>query len=177
MLPQSALIIIDMQVAVMHLSTAIKRITKTAQPYSFEEIIKKNKTLITHFEREDLPIYLVSVQPKVLTQFLNKKFGRLLLESQKANKVIKFGPSAFQQSTYPLEKELREAGISKLYISGVATSNGVIKTAKDGQKLGFDVVIITDASSDMSLSKHQKALTDFGNVILTSQLKEINLEV
>jgi nicotinamidase-related amidase len=158
---KSALIVIDMQAIIM-------KLFKNPQPYSFEQVVENNNRLIEKFKQDGQPVYLVTVHPKILPKKLAESFGRLVLSGSK--EIVKFGPSIFTQSDYPLEKELKEAGVSQLYITGISTSNGVFKSAKDGEKLGFDVAIVEDACADRKFEKHQNALTEFGRTVKSIEL-------
>jgi nicotinamidase-related amidase len=47
----------------------------------------------------------------------------------------------------PLERELRERGISRLILCGVITNNSVEATARTAGNLGFDTVVVSDATA------------------------------
>ncbi|MCL2676475.1 MAG: isochorismatase family protein [Streptococcaceae bacterium] len=94
----------------------------------------------------------------------------MILSDGKAKEIVKFGPSAFAQSDYPLDQELKETGITNLYVTGVSTNNGVIKTANDAKSMKFETYIVDDASSAVSQSTHDKAITQFGKSISTNEL-------
>ena len=160
---KSALIIIDLQ----GLTKLFKNFT---QPYSFETILGNNERLIKKFEQAENPVYLLSVELQIFPKHLKKYFNRLLLENVGGKPVVKFGPSAFSQSDYPLAEELKAAGVSRLYISGISTNNGVLKTAEDGEKLGFETFIVDDASAALSRDLHETALGKFGKMVQTSEL-------
>ncbi|MFV0558978.1 MAG: isochorismatase family cysteine hydrolase [Enterococcus sp.] len=151
----SALVIIDLQ-------RGIKGLFKKVQPYTWEQVLTNNEQLIQKFISHGAPIYLVSVQPSFFPGAMKQKFGSLLLAEKRTSplikSVIKTGPSMFGNSTYDLAKELSEQGIKEIFLTGVSTSNGVLKTAKDGQKLGFDISIIEDACSDRKRASHDQSI-------------------
>lgn len=168
---KSALIIIDLQ-------AAIKKLVKSAQPNSWDTIIAKNRALIGAFDAADMPVYIVAVEPKRLFHSAAKAFGRLLLQNEldanpRLHKLIKYGPSAFTQSEYGLAEKLRSAGVRRIVVTGVSLDNGVIKTAKDGADVGFDVVVVSDASAARSIDRFEKAIEEikrFGSVVTTADV-------
>ena len=155
-LQNSALIVIDLQ-------AGIKTIAGKAYPISFDEVLENNRQLIEVFAESNARIYLVTVQPKALPAPARRAFGKLLLHETserypQVHQLIKFGPSAFSESDYGLEKELKELGIEKVFITGVSTSNGVLKTAQDAKAAGLEVAIIEGATADKSQEKYKEAL-------------------
>ena len=164
---KSELIIIDLQ-------SGIQKLVKHPEPYSFETVVENNKLLMAAFGQAELPIYMVRVEPKVLPKFLKKQLvGEMLLveESKKYDTVrdlLKFGPSAFTQSDYGLEGELKSLGIDHVVITGVSTDNGVFHTAKDAKNLGFEITIIDDGCSAKAVENHNEAI---------KKMKEISLKI
>jgi len=166
-LTNSALIIIDLQ-------AGIRKIAGKAQPYSFEEVAENNKILMEIFSAADAPIYLVSVQPKQFPKPARAAFGKLYLEDEgkkyaQTRILVKTGPSAFTQSDYGLETELKSLGVEKIFITGISTSNGVIKTARDGKAVGFEVFLVEDGCADRTLEGHnqtiQEDILEIGKVV------------
>lgn len=47
----------------------------------------------------------------------------------------------------PLERELREAGIARVVIAGVITNNSIEATARMSGNLGFDTIVVSDATA------------------------------
>ena len=52
-----------------------------------------------------------------------------------------------------LSRRVENNSVSKIYVSGVSMSNGVLKTARDGADLGFEAMIIEDACADRKVKK------------------------
>ncbi|MGO2417367.1 MAG: isochorismatase family cysteine hydrolase [Lactococcus cremoris] len=175
----SALIIIDLQ-------AFIKKLAKKAEPYGWDKIIENNRALIAAFDQANQPVYLVTVEPKILWKSAKEAFSRMILQDELDNnsrlhKLVKFGPSAFKQSDYGLADELKKLSVSKIYVTGVSLSNGVVKTAKDGAESAFESFIIENACADRKLKNFQKTLTEipkFGKVIKTKEIiEELNKNV
>jgi biuret amidohydrolase len=57
-----------------------------------------------------------------------------------------------------LEMQLRDSGVELLVMSGLATSQCVDTTARDGSDRGFTIVQVHDAQADYSEDVHQAAL-------------------
>lgn len=86
-------------------------------------------------------------------------------KNPRLHQLVKYGPSAFKQSDYGLADELKNNSVSKIYVSGVSMSNGVLKTARDGADLGFEAMIIEDACADRKLKNSRKQkLTKYQNL-------------
>lgn len=173
-LKNTALLIIDIQ-------KGIQKLSKFASPNDFKDVLTQNKKLVNLFELRKLPIYFVSVEPKVFPKKLRESFGELVLKEEfdkgsNGYRVVKYGPSAFTQSDYGLSSELKIFGIDQLVITGITTSNGVYKTALDGIALGFNVFLVKDACTDIRRGSHQKIVqTSFpkiGKVVSTQDIIE-----
>jgi nicotinamidase-related amidase len=70
-----------------------------------------------------------------------------------------------------LERTLRNMGIHTLVVTGVATSVCVDLTARDAADRGFQVIVVEDATADLTESWHQAALLQFAlrwGVVMTS---------
>jgi nicotinamidase-related amidase len=57
-----------------------------------------------------------------------------------------------------LERILRRAGVTQVFLTGVATTAGVEATAREAYDRGFHVVLVEDAMSDMSAEGHRHAV-------------------
>ncbi|AYG00085.1 cysteine hydrolase family protein [Lactococcus allomyrinae] len=154
-LEHSALIVVD-------LNAAIQKIVSHPYPYSWVEIEANNRALMSYFLAENCPVFVTSVQPKILPKSWGKAFGRqLITDIAGVEEVIKFGPSIFTQSDAGLAEKLKAQGITKVFFSGISTSNGVFKSAKDAvAEQGFDVVLVRDATADRNASGYEKIIKD-----------------
>ncbi|CAM3036435.1 isochorismatase family protein [Lactococcus hircilactis] len=143
------------------LNAAIQKIVKNPYPHAWDEIEKNNRLLMSAFLSEARPVYQTSVQPKFLPKRWSKAFGRQLISEIKGTlEVVKFGPSVMTKSDFQLAAHLKAQGITRLYFSGISTSNGVFKSAKDAAALGFEVVLICDATADKNASAYEKIIQE-----------------
>jgi len=71
--------------------------------------------------------------------------------------VTKSGWSAFAGTT--LDEQLHSRGVSTVVVVGVATTFGIESTVRSAYDLGYDVVVVTDAVTDMSRELHDDALS------------------
>jgi len=71
--------------------------------------------------------------------------------------VTKTGWSAFAGTS--LDAHLRDLGVATVVVAGVATTFGIESTARSAYDLGYDVVVVTDAITDMSRDLHDDAVT------------------
>ena len=71
------------------------------------------------------------------------------------------------------EMLLRNAGITTVAITGIATEYGVESTARDASNRGFFPVIITDAVSSYSQENHNRSLENIKNMSIQLKSEEI----
>lgn len=57
-----------------------------------------------------------------------------------------------------LDQYLRDLGVTQLVFCGIATSIGVESTARNAYELGYNVVLATDAMSDMDPEAHRNSV-------------------
>ena len=57
-----------------------------------------------------------------------------------------------------LDKTLRDRGITRLVLTGVATSIGVESTAREAHDLGYQLVIASDAVTDLRAETHENSI-------------------
>ena len=156
--PKTALIVVDLQSGI---------VSRPLAP-PMEAVVAKAATLAEAFRAQDLPVVLVNVaggapgrteQPRVRPD-LKPGWTDLIPElNQQARDhiVTKRTPGAFTNTG--LEALLRSLGVTQVVIVGVATSNGVEVTARQGYELGFNVTLATDAMADPRPDAHAYSLT------------------
>ena len=85
--------------------------------------------------------------------------------------VIKKHTPSFFVGTY-LEQILRNRGVSKIVLCGVATEAGIVGTAWHGAALGFIPIIVEDAVGGRSQETHEAALKVMRNIYTVIKTSE-----
>lgn len=84
------------------------------------------------------------------------------------------GWSAFTQTG--LTRRLRDLGVTQVVVVGLATSFGVESTARTAYDCGFHVVVVSDATSDLSSAGYEHTLRAvvpvLGEVATTAEVLE-----
>lgn len=153
----AALIVIDLQKGLLG--------TPTLPPTS--EVIRKSAKLAAAFRKRGLPVVLVNVaaaapgrtdivRPKVS---LPTDFKELVPElNQQPNDILitKERVGAFLGTS--LDEQLRQGGVTQVFVTGIATSSGVEATARSAYDLGYHVVLVTDAMTDRDPDNHRHSV-------------------
>jgi nicotinamidase-related amidase len=73
-----------------------------------------------------------------------------------------------------LDADLRERGVTQVFVTGVATSIGVESTARSAHELGYHVVLAVDAMLDLAPESHahsvQRIFPRLGETTTTSEI-------
>jgi len=163
----AALIVIDLQKAVVGLPAA----------HPMSEIIGRTAQLARAFRKRGLPVVLVNVtgmapgrtdagRPKFsfppdwtdLVPELEQQPSDHLVSKQRVGAFLGTG----------LDEYLRAQGVTQVFLAGVATGSGVESTARSAYDLGYNVVFVADAMTDLSAETHrhsvEKAFPKLGEV-------------
>lgn len=105
--------------------------------------------LLDYWREKSWPIYVIRHDSIVPMSPLNPETGgnELLEWAEPKNSeilIVKHVNSAFIDTK--LEKELRASGISKLVVTGATSDHCVSTTARMAANLGFEVVVVDDAT-------------------------------
>ncbi len=154
---KTALIIIDLQKGIVAYPTV----------HPAGDVLKRASELATAFRKNRLPVVLVNVtgmapgrtqQPRMSGEFpadwaeLVPELGR----QPEDHVVTKRTWGAFTHTD--LEEHLKKLGVTQVVLAGVSTSAGVESTARFAHELGFNVVLATDAMTDMSMEAHANSI-------------------
>jgi len=157
--PNIALVVIDLQKGLAAYPTA---------PYGVADVVAKSRRLADAFRERSLPVVWVNVTggaPGRAEQ--QRKLGDL--PPDWAELIAELGPQpddirvtkrtwgAFPHTD--LEARLRQAGVTQIVLTGIATSIGVESTAREAYALGFNVTLATDAMTDMDEGAHENSVT------------------
>lgn len=169
----AALVVIDLQHGIVALPTV----------HPSADIVAKCATIARAFRAKNHPVALVNVvegapgrtdAPKHPFP-TDPKFAELVPEIEAAPtdmRVSKQRWGAFQ--TTDLDAQLRAKGITQIVLVGIATSIGVESTARYASELGYDVVLVTDAMTDLVASAHENSIkTIFPRIGETTSIEEL----
>ena len=160
----TAVVLIDLQHAVVSRQTAT---------YSPDAVIQKAVQLADRFRAKGSPIVFVHVD---LANFVQLNYVDAPMRDPNAPP-----PPANASELVPqlnrqpqdlvitkrywdafvgtdLEKQLRSRSIRTILLGGIATNFGVESTARTAAALGFEVVIIEDATTSLSAEAHEFAI-------------------
>ena len=149
-----ALIVIDLQKGVVSLPAV----------HPVGEIVGRTAQLARAFRERGLPVVLVNAtapapgrtdagRPKYslppgwpdLVPELEQHPGDHLVSKQRWGAFL--GTS--------LDDYLRQRGVTQIFLTGVATSAGVESTARSAYDLGYNVVLVIDAMTDLNAEAHR----------------------
>ena len=173
--PVAALVVIDMQKGIVSLPTV----------HPMAGIIDNVVKLAKGFRSRMLPVILVNVTGKApgrVEATFNfsppPDWADLIPELDRQPDdyaVTKVNIGAFYGTA--LEMILRRRGVTQLVIVGVATGSGVEATARQAYDQGYNVVLVTDAMTDLDPDMHnhavEKVFPRIGERVTTAEILEI----
>ena len=173
--PVAALVVIDMQKGIVSLPTV----------HPMAGIIDNVAKLAKGFRSHMLPVILVNVTgraPGRVEATFNfsppPDWADLIPELDRQPNdytVTKVNIGAFYGTA--LEMILRRRGVTQVIIVGVATGSGVEATARQAYDQGYNVVLVTDAMTDMDPDMHthavEKVFPRIGERVMTAEILEI----
>ena len=149
----AALVVIDLQKGIVGLPIATPA----------GEIVGQSAQLSRAFRERGLPVVLVNTSRRapgrtdVGSGFSLSPDGMKLapeLEQQSGDLLLtKEQPGAFLGTR--LNEILRERRVTQVFLTGVATSRGVEATARSAYDLGYNVVLVADAMTDLDAETHR----------------------
>jgi nicotinamidase-related amidase len=155
--PIAALVIIDLQKGVAGIPCG---------PHLTANVVKRSAELARAFRKRNLPVILVNVEGRAPGRAQSTfnfnpppNWAELVpeLDQQPSDyTVTKHQIGAFYGTA--LERILRRAGVTQVFLTGIATTMGVEATAREAYDHGFNVVLVEDAMSDMSAENHKHAI-------------------
>jgi nicotinamidase-related amidase len=154
--PHTALIVVDLQ----------KGTVRNPLVHPVEEVVAHGVELLAAFRRHGLPVVLVNGNgpPPGRTEYSHRElpvdWSELIPEVDPQTgelTVTKTGWGAFTGTG--LHDRLGALGVTQVVIAGLATSFGVESTARAAYDHGYNVVLVVDAMSDVSMDSHENSLT------------------
>jgi nicotinamidase-related amidase len=173
---KAALIVIDLQKGVVGLPAA----------HPIGEVVARTAELARTFRGKGLPVVLVNVTGRApgRTEAGPPKFSfppdwaelALELDQQRGDpQVTKQRWGAFLGTS--LDEYLRRHGVTQVFLTGVSTSAVVESSARSAYDLGYNVVLVVDAMTDLSAEMHrhsvEKVFPRLGETDTTERVLEI----
>ena len=155
---KTALVVVDLQKGIVGMPVA----------HPIADVVNNAAGLAEAFRKHGLPVVLINVdglapgrseQARRVTEF-PVGWTDLVpeLNRQPSDHVVtKRTWGAFTNTD--LETYLKQAGVTQVVVSGVATTAGVESTARHAHELGFNVVLAVDAMTDMNADAHHNSIT------------------
>jgi nicotinamidase-related amidase len=131
------------------------------------EVVSRAAELARAFRERKLPVVLVNVAGRAPGR-TDASFPAAAfppdwteltpeLEAQESDlRVTKHHFGAFGQTD--LHQQLQERGVTQVFIAGISTSIGVESTARAAYDLGYNVVLVTDATADRDPTTHEHSV-------------------
>lgn len=155
--PTAALIVIDLQKGLIGLPSV----------HPIKEIVGRVASLARAFRQLGQPVVLVNVTGAApgrtdagpLKLALPPDWTELLPELEQHPedyRVTKQRWGAFEGTS--LHERLQARGVTQVFITGVSTSAGVESTARSAHGLGYHVVLVIDAMTDLNSDAHDNSV-------------------
>ena len=155
--PKTALVVIDLQKAILSFPTA----------HPSGPLLEKAGRIARAFRKKELPVVLVNVAgaapgrtdagPMNFTPPPDWLEIVPELDPQASDiRVTKKTWGAFYGTA--LDLELRRRGVTQIVLCGIAASIGVESTARDAYERGYHVSLVVDAMTDMSAEAHDNSI-------------------
>jgi nicotinamidase-related amidase len=153
----AALILIDLQKGVVGLPSV----------HPAEDVIKRAAELSRAFRKRGLPVVLVNVTGRAPGRtdagFPNmplpadwSELVKELEQNPQDHLISKQRWGAFVDTD--LDQYLRGRGVTQVVLAGVATSIGVESTARGAFDRGYNVVLVSDAMTDLDANAHVRSI-------------------
>ncbi len=157
----TALVLIDLQNGILG---------RKLEPIPAEELVERGKALAGRFRAAGALVVLVNVapateelprrvdEPSTLPKTLPHGFIDLPpgLAEPGDLKITKKSWGAF--SVPELDLKLRERGVRTVALGGVATQFGVESTARQAWELGYELIILKDATTSIAPEAHDNSM-------------------
>jgi nicotinamidase-related amidase len=157
--PIAALVVIDLQRGIVGLPLA----------HPAGEIVERASRLARAFREKRLPVVLVNVTAGApgrteagLPGFTRPAdWAELVPELGREPDdlvVTKQCWGAFLGTS--LDADLRQRGVTQIFLAGISTTRGVESTARSAYELGYNVVLVVDAMTDRNADAHKNSVAN-----------------
>jgi nicotinamidase-related amidase len=155
--PTPALVVIDVQSGILGMAT---------QPHSAADVVARSASLADAFRAQGHPVVLVRVtgtpagrsddKPDGGARTIPEEGAVLAPELGEGIVVTKRTRGAFTHTD--LHDKLQDAGVTQVFLTGIATAAGVEETGREAYAHGYHVVVVEDACADRSAERHAYAV-------------------
>ncbi len=157
--------------------------------FNKDEFISNTNSLIESARKKSIPIFFTQItqlpdqfQSPVRKFFMSRRRQQLSFTPDGLDLSIRPEPNdtVLYKNTADIfigtnfELMIRNAGISTIVFSGIATEMGVESSARAASNRGFYPVIITDAVSSFDREAHSRSLENLKNMMILFTAKELD---
>ena len=154
--------------------------------FNKEEFLTSTKKLIESAHGSHIPVFFTAITP------LPERFESVSRKFFTKRRNMKWSPDGMVQAIPPgkndivipkntasifigtnFELMIRNAGITTIIFTGIATEYGVESSARDASNRGFFPVIVKDAVSSFDKDGHERSLKNMGNIFALFTTDEI----
>ncbi len=145
----------------------LKRLIEAARKRRIPIVYSKIAPLPERFESGPRKLFMrrrgFSLTPEGLELAVAPAEGEIVLPKHTASLFI----------GTPFEQMVRNAGITTLVFTGIATEIGIESSARDASNRGFFAVVARDAVSSASREAHERSLQNLGSLLILATTGEI----
>jgi nicotinamidase-related amidase len=157
----TALVLIDLQNGILGRKLA---------PISADDLVARGKMLADRFRAARARVVLVNALPKLdgperqvdepfaLPRVLPAGFADLAPGLAEPGDILITKSTWGAFSVPELDRELRKRGVRTIVLGGVATQFGVESTARQAWELGYELVIVKDATTSIAIEAHDNSM-------------------
>ena len=155
--PITALIVVDLQTGTV----------RNPMIHDLGDVTANAAALLESFRSRDLPVVIATANgtPAGVNSYGGggstwpQEMTVLVPEIQPLPGEITVTRAAWNTLTPELHEQLTALGVTQVVLVGLATSFGIESTARAAYDLGYSVVVVTDAISDMRAEAHENSVT------------------
>jgi nicotinamidase-related amidase len=156
--------------------------------FNKDEFLSNTKSLISAARTREVPIFFTKITPlpgrfeSPARKFFAKSRPRnisftpeglnLAIDTQEGDIVLNKNTASIFVGTN-FELAIRNAGISTIVFTGIATEMGIESSAREALNRGFFPVVIKDAVSSRSKEAHERSLQNLAGMMLLLSTNEL----